>query len=148
MRTFNDRLKHLIEALNFKASRKFDQEIGVPESQTTYITGPRQTIPRVDYLQKIKARFSNVNIDWLISGDGEMFFAPPKKSMDDLLAELEALKQERDLIKRENEGLKNSVVNLGLYQTAQSANFYLVSMETPVNENVIIFANRRANIAS
>lgn len=148
METFNDRLKQLIERLNFKSSRKFDQEIGVPESQTTYITGPRQTIPRVDYLQKIKLRFTNVNTDWLISGEGDMFFNPPKKSIEDLLAEVEVLKQERDLMRRENEGLKNSVVNLGLFQNSQSVNFLPVSIETPVNQKIRFFANSYANIAS
>jgi hypothetical protein len=73
MKTFNVRLKQLIEILGYSSARKFDMEIGAVESQTASVTGPKQITPKIDYIQKVKSRFPHVNLDWLISGEGEMF---------------------------------------------------------------------------
>ena len=146
---FNDRVAFLWHTLGYKSARAFDRAIGVPENQTFSITGPRQTLPKVDYVQKIIAIHPEVNANWLLAGIDD-WKNSPKKSVDNLIAELEALKQEREMMKRENEGLKNSVVNLGLYQTGQASNFQPVSNRTPARKRVIVsqlplFASSVAN---
>ncbi len=140
--TFNDRVKWLYQKLGYKSGRLFDKAIGVVETNTAGITGPRQTTPKVEYVQKILAVHDTVNANWLLVGQGE-WCLPPKKSIEDLMAELDAVKLERDVIRKENEGLRNSVVNLALFQaqTASSnlqnvANFKFVSSKKPVNQRV------------
>ena len=139
METFNKRLKVLIETLGFASSRKFDMEIGVPESQTACVTGPKQTTPKIDYLQKVKVRFPQVNVDWLICGEGDMLRAESNERSSKKINE-EYLVQENALLKQRIQGLE-----FGLSLAANSANFQkntmgvnfrFVSSKKPVNQRV------------
>lgn len=67
--SINERLKILINALNISA-RAFSQTIEVSESTTrNYLD--KGTKPSTDYLERIASHFTNVNLTWLITGQGE-----------------------------------------------------------------------------
>ena len=138
METFNKRLKILIETLGFSSSRKFDMEIGVPESQTACVTGPKQTTPKIDYLQKVKARFPQINVDWLICGEGEMF-RPESTDRSTKKLNEEYLVSENALLKQRIQGLE-----FGLSLAANSVNFQgsgnfpFVNKKSPVNQRFIL----------
>jgi transcriptional regulator with XRE-family HTH domain len=67
--SINERLKILIGALNISA-RAFSQTIEVSESTTrNYLD--KGTKPSTDYLERIASHFTNVNLTWLITGQGE-----------------------------------------------------------------------------
>lgn len=64
-------VKALINALKL-SQRKFANETGISkEALNQYATGTRQLTANAAI--KICTRFSNVNFDWLMTGQGEMF---------------------------------------------------------------------------
>lgn len=73
MDTFNSRIKTLVTQLGYSNSSKFDEFIEVSASQTQCVTGPKKAVPRISYVQKIKAAFPKVNTNWLLVGEGDMF---------------------------------------------------------------------------
>ena len=135
METFNSRLKLLMDHLGF-TSRNFDKEIGVPQTQTSSVVGPKQTIPRTDYAIKIKGRFQNVNLNWLLAGEGEMFNDPNKENHK--LNE-ESLVQENKMLKQRIQGLEfglSLAANSANFQQGNTAvNFKLVSRNAPVKQH-------------
>lgn len=152
MKHFNERVDFIWQVLGYKSTRAFDRALGIPESQTCTITGPRQATPRIDYVQKIVELHPEVNTNWLLTGEEE-WRKPPKgyleelkRKIEELTNSLEQLSKEKNEVLEENSVFRNSIINLAVNRP--SANFQHVSMETPVNEKVIIFANSRANMAS
>lgn len=69
--TINQRLKFLIDSLNLKVGA-FSRIIGVSETSTRNYTD-RTSKPGSEYLEKIGTHFKQVNLTWLITGDGEPF---------------------------------------------------------------------------
>jgi len=74
----HDRLDQLIERLG-KNANSFSQELGVSNTHIYYIVKGNKTLggkknkPSFDLLQKITNAFPKVNIEWLVSGKGNMF---------------------------------------------------------------------------
>jgi hypothetical protein len=145
MEKFNDRIDFLWRTLGYKSARSFDRALGVSEKQTAAITGVRQVMPRADYVQRIVELHPEVNANWLLIGIDE-WRNPPKdfvdrllKKIEELSIELEASKTDKGNLQIENEGLKNSVVNLALFQAGQTSNFQPVSNKTPARRRVVVF---------
>lgn len=68
------RLTAVREAVGYSARLPFAQLLGMnPETLGGYERG--DSIPDLDFLAMYKQRFS-VNLDWLITGEGEMFSLP------------------------------------------------------------------------
>jgi hypothetical protein len=67
--TINQRLKILIETLGLKVGA-FSRALGVSETSTRNYTD-RSSKPGADYLEKIAIHFNQVNLTWLITGEGE-----------------------------------------------------------------------------
>jgi hypothetical protein len=67
--TINQRLKYLIDVLGLKVSA-FSRELGVSETSTRNYTD-RTTKPGADYLEKVANHFRQVNMSWLLTGNGE-----------------------------------------------------------------------------
>jgi DNA-binding transcriptional regulator YiaG len=72
--TINQRLKLLIGALGMKTGA-FSRALGVSETSTRNYTD-RSSKPGFDYLEKIAAHFKQVNLTWLITGEGEPLLSP------------------------------------------------------------------------
>ncbi len=66
-----DRIIQLMEHENLSAS-KFAEIIGVQRSSISHIQSGRNK-PSLDIVQKIKTSFPHLNLEWLISGEGEMY---------------------------------------------------------------------------
>lgn len=65
-----ERLRQLIDYYNISANL-FSQKIGVSEGAIRKILTQDTTI-RSDTLEKISQNFADINMDWLITGRGEM----------------------------------------------------------------------------
>lgn len=73
-KSINERLKYLIESLKI-SYKDFSQKAGIPyRTIQDYLAGKR--MPGGENLQKIATQF-NVNINWLLTGEGEMFQSAP-----------------------------------------------------------------------
>lgn len=65
-----ERLRELINHLEISVA-KFSKEIGVPQPTiTSYLNDSRE--PGISFLLKIKNRYKNVNLNWIITGEGTM----------------------------------------------------------------------------
>lgn len=73
-----DRLKQLIDYYGI-STNLFSQKIGVSEGAIRKILTQNTTI-RSDTLEKISQNFTEINMDWLITGRGEMLLDNPQES--------------------------------------------------------------------
>lgn len=136
MDTLNSRLKILIEKLGYGSNRSFDKALDVPETQTASITGPKQSMPNSNYIIKLALKFPQVDLRWLMVGEGEMF-KPSGVKNGDIVEELERLKQENTLLRNELQGSRFALSLVAQNSNFQSAsNFKFVSSKKPVNQRV------------
>jgi len=69
--SLNERISQIIEFSGFTSS-EFADEIDVQRSSISHITSGRNK-PSLDFLIKVKEKFPQLDWDWLIKGEGEMF---------------------------------------------------------------------------
>lgn len=73
--TFGDRLNSLIKALECKSITSFEDKVGV--SRKTFAKVIREgTDTGCKNILKIWENFPEVNLHWLVTGEGEMFSTP------------------------------------------------------------------------
>lgn len=65
-----ERIKTLIEKQNLTATQ-FAEEIGVQRSAVSHLLSGRNK-PSLDFMLKIKNRFPEIRLDWLLLGQGKM----------------------------------------------------------------------------
>lgn len=70
---FSNRIKLLIDYYEFSAS-SFADKIGVQRSSISHILSGRNK-PSLDFVLKITSNFKDVDIEWLLNGNGDF----PKK---------------------------------------------------------------------
>lgn len=78
----NDRIEVLISEFCEGNSSLFSRRIGVTPSVITNITGQRKGKPSFDVIEKISSAFADINIRWLITGEGNMFCETIKPTSD------------------------------------------------------------------
>ncbi|MCQ2295629.1 MAG: helix-turn-helix domain-containing protein [Bacteroidales bacterium] len=66
-----NRINLLLQAKNITA-RQFAEEIGIQPSGMSHILSGRNN-PSLDFVMKVMKRWPEVNINWLMFGNGEMF---------------------------------------------------------------------------
>lgn len=66
----NERIKKIMESKKF-TSTQFSDEIGIQRSSLSHILSGRNK-PSLDFMLKVKARFPEINLDWLLLGNGIM----------------------------------------------------------------------------
>jgi len=93
-----ERLLELLKAEQLTPS-VFADEIGVQRSSVSHILSGRNK-PGYDFLQKILKKFKNVNANWLLNGDGNMFLEDsnnelfsPMENKTDISAEVPDIPQ-------------------------------------------------------
>lgn len=73
---FAERLELLINTLNVKSVNAFALSIGVAASVIQNFLGKKasgkKSKPSLETIEKIKARYPRVNLEWLLTGDGEI----------------------------------------------------------------------------
>ncbi len=67
-----DRVKKILEIEHMSPSQ-FADEIHLQRSSLSHVLSGRNK-PSLDFVTKIKNRFSEINLEWLIFGKGNMFF--------------------------------------------------------------------------
>lgn len=133
MTTINERLLFFIkEIAKSKSLRGFDTEIGVAENHTNSIVGKKQNIPNGIYFQKLKAKYPLLSLDWLISGEGDMFKSEHNKDIESILENQKVLESENNNLKMQLNGLLNVV---SVASMNQHVNFQPVSnKKTPAKK--------------
>jgi transcriptional regulator with XRE-family HTH domain len=114
----SERVSELITSLGFENKAQFANAIGVTKGTVSLVTRGERAVG-ASFLAKLKQKFPEVNLDWLLSGTGEVFNKPdmvmepnpPYKTIQEEIEALEAktstdryivieaLKQENALLK-------------------------------------------------
>ncbi len=71
------RIKQIIEKEKL-SSTQFASEIGVQRSALSHVLSGRNN-PSLDFMMKIKTRYPDINLDWLLLGKGKMTGVAEKK---------------------------------------------------------------------
>ncbi len=118
---FKDRLSELIyrEKLN---SSSFADALGIARQNVSqYLKG---TNPNMDFFNKLRTNFKNVNLNWLIWGEGSIYIDmseeismvaesninyKPQKNDDIMVEQLVTLRKMVDYLLQENTTLKNEL---------------------------------------
>lgn len=95
----NKRLKQIIEYYGI-TPHKFSQKIGLSEGTIRKILNANTSI-KSENLEKLAQTFTEINLDWLITGRGEMLFPERPTADSPATASPDALKMIADLA-REN----------------------------------------------
>ncbi len=67
-----DRLKLIMDDKGLN-NGEFAKEIGVVQSTISNIFGARGTNPSTDVLLRLHKRYPNINLEWLLTGEGAMY---------------------------------------------------------------------------
>lgn len=103
MELIGDRMHYLITAGLRSNLTQFSQEIGLNSPVSiSRIVNHKTTSPGVDIFQNIKKAFPSVNIEWLITGEGQMMIDGEleKKSFDASTELLQELKQHNEYMRQ------------------------------------------------
>ena len=65
-----DRIQQILDAKKLSATQ-FSEEIGIQRSSLSHVLSGRNK-PSLDFMLKIKSRYPDINLNWLLLGDGEM----------------------------------------------------------------------------
>ncbi len=79
-----ERIQQLINDKKLSATQ-FSDEIGIQRSSLSHVLSGRNK-PSLDFMLKIKTRFPDVNLDWLLLGEGQMY--KEKKDTEDRIIDL------------------------------------------------------------
>nr|WP_320119683.1 helix-turn-helix transcriptional regulator [uncultured Marinifilum sp.] len=79
-----NRIVQLINSESLTSS-KFADKIGVQRSSISHILSGRNK-PSFDFIQKTINSFPHVNVDWIITGNGEMYKQQENSSLFDVTA--------------------------------------------------------------
>lgn len=80
----NEQIKKLMEVKNLSATQ-FSDEIGIQRSSLSHVLSGRNK-PSLDFMIKIKSRFPDINLDWLLLGNGKMIdeIVPEKETIENV----------------------------------------------------------------
>ena len=102
MEETRERIKLLIKNLGLPTTAKFCRDTGLSRPLVDKLTSLGGNQPRFDTLQKIKSAFPETNLNWLVSGQGEILEEVTDTKNVDLL------KTYRSIKTKNNSNLTNS----------------------------------------
>lgn len=76
MNTFGERLAYFIELVGMRPA-EFSREVGYKRPDKIYHAIDNKFKLSLESLEEVAARFPELNLDWLIRGDGEALKVPP-----------------------------------------------------------------------
>ena len=83
--TLKDRIKAVMQAKGIATALAFADSIGVSQATLSHILGTRGSLPSLDVLLRLNQRYPDINLNWLITGEGAMsaeiaqhYVLPPK----------------------------------------------------------------------
>lgn len=134
MKTINERIEFLIREMKLKSIRDFDRAIGVSLGHTNNIVGAKQNSPNAEYLFKVKEKYKHINMNWLISGEGEIFEATEEEKMR-IFEENKKLESEATNLRSQLSGLLMMASIVNQKSNFQTTNFKPVSnKKTPAKK--------------
>ena len=102
MEEIGERMKLLIKKLGLPTTAKFCRDTGLSRPLVDKLTSSGGNQPRFDTLQKIKSAFPETNLNWLVSGQGEILEEVTDKK------DVNLLKTYRNIKIKNNSNLTNS----------------------------------------
>jgi transcriptional regulator with XRE-family HTH domain len=99
-----ERIKQLLEKKKLTATQ-FSDEIGVQRSSLSHVLSGRNK-PSLDFMLKVKERYPEINLNWLLLGEGDMTENSivkeelPEKGVMDKRQEMDVEKNELDEISK------------------------------------------------
>lgn len=66
-----DRIKELMEYEQLTAAA-FAESIGVAQATISHTLGDRNKYPSTDFIMRLHERYKYINLNWLLTGNGEM----------------------------------------------------------------------------
>ena len=105
MEEIGEKMKLLIKKLGLPTTAKFCRDTGLSRPLVDKLTSLGGNQPRFDTLQKIKSAFPETNLNWLVSGQGEILEEVTDTKNVDLL------KTYRSIKAKNNAKLTNSFLN-------------------------------------
>ena len=120
----NKRLKQIIDYYNI-TPYKFSQQIGLSEGTIRKILSANTSI-KSENLYKLSQTFTEINLDWLITGRGEMLLSEqkkavtPKEATPDALQMIADLARENGQLQAENAELKKELARVAMDPAASA----------------------------
>ncbi|MEJ2596184.1 MAG: helix-turn-helix transcriptional regulator, partial [bacterium] len=91
-----ERIQQLISDKKLSPTQ-FSDEIGIQRSSLSHVLSGRNK-PSLDFMLKIKTRFPEVNLDWLLLGEGNMYQQEDgEQESKESLSRADKITEERDL---------------------------------------------------
>lgn len=69
--SIKDRFKMIMEREKLTAGA-FAENIGVSQGTISHILGPRNKYPSTDVILRLRNRYPDINLNWLLTGEGNM----------------------------------------------------------------------------
>lgn len=69
--SIKDRFKMIMDREKLTAGA-FAESIGVAQATISHILGPRNKYPSTEVILRLHQRYSDINLEWLLTGEGEM----------------------------------------------------------------------------
>lgn len=135
-----DRIKKLIEKQNLTATQ-FAGEIGVQRSAVSHLLSGRNK-PSLDFMLKIKNRFPDLNLDWLLMGKGKMIETAKKEEAHFENVQEELFPEETDL-KAEGQlsietGVKESEIPFNVAKSEEPPTYHTANAEADKSARKLI----------
>lgn len=73
--SIKDRFKMIMDREKLTAGA-FAESIGVAQATISHILGPRNKYPSTEVILRLHQRYNDINLEWLLTGDGEMSNSP------------------------------------------------------------------------
>lgn len=107
-----NRIKQIIEKEKL-SSTQFATEIGVQRSALSHVLSGRNK-PSLDFMMKIKKRYPEINLDWLLLGKGRMIGQKEDKTVETTRKEEPAQKEIPFRIKKDevDETVENKIIEV------------------------------------
>ena len=73
--SIKDRFKMIMDREKLTAGA-FAESIGVAQATISHILGPRNKYPSTEVILRLHQRYNDINLEWLLTGQGEMSNTP------------------------------------------------------------------------
>lgn len=77
--SIKDRFKMIMDREKLTAGA-FAENIGVAQATISHILGPRNKYPSTEIILRLHERYKDINLEWLLTGDGNMNNSPDSTS--------------------------------------------------------------------
>lgn len=81
--SIKDRIKTIMDREKLTAGA-FAESIGVAQATISHILGPRNKYPSTEVILRLHQRYSDIDLNWLLTGTGNMISDPDAPSNDNL----------------------------------------------------------------